>query len=145
MRAEMNTTTECEQKVESKYKTECKHKAYALQAVQSENKSQNGECKQMQSEKSRMPYKSRSAESFEQIATRNHKMDQLCCQRLLTDDEISHCTLAVKRCALELAEAAVGLERLGKLDHARHVPAVVGEVVVGETAHESQPESVSGY
>ena len=29
---------------------------------------------------------------------------------------------------LEHTEAAVGLERLGKLDHARHVLAVLGEV-----------------
>ena len=50
----------------------------------------------------------------------------------------------VKRHALEPLKAAVGLERLGKLDHARHVLAVVGEVVDGETAHGAKRRAVSG-
>ena len=50
----------------------------------------------------------------------------------------------VRKHSLELAKAAIGLERLGKLDHARHVLAVVGEVVDGETAHGAKRRAVSG-
>ena len=46
----------------------------------------------------------------------------------------------VRKHSLELAKAAIGLERLGKLDHTRHVTAVVGEVVVGETVHKAKPK-----
>ena len=44
----------------------------------------------------------------------------------------------VERHALEPLKAAVGLERLGKLDDTRHVLAIVGEAVVGDTAHEAK-------
>ena len=50
----------------------------------------------------------------------------------------------VKRHVLEPLKAAVGLERLGKLDHARHVLAVVGEFVDGQTAHGAKLRAVSG-
>ena len=46
----------------------------------------------------------------------------------------------VKRHALEPLKAAVGLERLGKLDDARHVLAAVGQGVSGDAAHGSQTE-----
>ena len=50
----------------------------------------------------------------------------------------------VKRHALEPLKATVDLERLGELDHTRHVSAEIGEVAVGDTAHEARHRCVSG-
>ena len=51
----------------------------------------------------------------------------------------------VERHALEPPKAAVGLESLGKLDHARHFVAIeTGEQVIGETAHGAKHRAVSG-
>ena len=49
----------------------------------------------------------------------------------------------VKRHALKPLNAAVGLECLSELDHARHVLTFVGEAVAGETVHKKGETEVS--